>query len=114
MKKDATIFLKHILESIDRVQEYSKDLSKSEFRKDVKGQDAVFRRLEIMGEAVKNIPPEFTKKYPQIPWTEIARTRDKLIHHYFGVDLDLTYDIIRKELPKLRKELVKILQGEGG
>ncbi len=79
---------------------------------DLKTQSAVERQLGIIGEAVKNLPVEFTKKYPKIPWNKIARMRDKLIHKYFGVDLDLTFDVIKKDLLKLKEDIIKILEKE--
>ena len=72
--------------------------------------DAVIRNLEIIGEAVKNISPEFRKKHLGIPWSKIAKTRDKLIHKYFGVDLELTWDIIKKDLPDLKEKIKNILK----
>ena len=108
MKKDPLIFLKHIRESIESIESYMEGYDKH-FFDDRKVQDAVIRRLEIIGEAVKNIPKEFTKKHKSIPWSEIARMRDKLIHKYFGVDLDLTFDVVKKDLPELKKNLDKIL-----
>lgn len=109
MKKDISIFLKHILESIERIEEFTKGISKEKFLDLVQLQDAVIRRLEIIGEAVKNLPPEFRKKHADVPWNEIVRTRDKLIHGYFGVDLTLTLDIVKKDLPDLKKKIKKIL-----
>ncbi|MBU4190535.1 MAG: DUF86 domain-containing protein [Candidatus Thermoplasmatota archaeon] len=109
MKKDISIFLKHILESIERIEEFTKGISKEKFLDSVQLQDAVIRRLEIIGEAVKNLPPGFRKKHADVPWSEIARTRDKLIHGYFGVDLTLTWDIVKKDLPDLKKKIKKIL-----
>lgn len=109
MKKDIGIFLKHILESIERIEEFTKGVSKEKFLDSVQLQDAVIRRLEIIGEAVKNIPQDFRNKHADVPWNEIARTRDKLIHGYFGVDLTLTLDIVKKDLPELKKKIKKIL-----
>jgi len=109
MNKDPIIFIKHIMESIEHIESYSEGISKNNFLEDEKLQDAVIRRLEIIGEAVKILPKEFTDKYGSIPWQDIAGTRDKLIHHYFGIDLELTFDIIKKEIPKLKKEISKIL-----
>ena len=73
-------------------------------------QDAVIRRLEIIGEATKNIPEEFTKKHSEVPWSGIAKMRDKLIHKYFGVDLDLTWDVLKDDLPSLKEKIKKILR----
>lgn len=108
MKKDAGIFISHILESIEKIEEFTKSVSKEDFLKSVQMQDAVIRRLEIIGEAAKNVPNEFRKKHADIPWSEMARTRDKLIHGYFGVDLDLTWDITRRDLPDLKNRLSRL------
>ncbi len=94
MKKDISVFLGHIVESIERIEEFTRDASKDDFYKSVQVQDAVIRRIEIIGEASKNMPEEFRKKHPEVPWAEMSRTRDKLIHGYFGVDLELTWDIV--------------------
>ena len=110
MKKDASIFIKHILESIERIEEFTKEISKEKFVNSVQIQDAVIRRIEIIGEATKNIPNKFRKEYSEVPWGEMAKTRDKLIHGYFGVDLDLTWDIVKKDLPDLKKKVKKILK----
>lgn len=110
MKRDFIVFLKHILDSIKIIESYFKDVTKEDFLSDREVQDATIRRLEIIGEAVKNLPSEFTKKNPQIPWHKIAKMRDKLIHKYFGVDLDLTFDVVKHDLPDLKKNVKKILE----
>ncbi len=86
--KESNIFLKHILESIERIEKFIGNLTKDKLKADELKQSAVIRQIEIIGEAVKNLPLDFVNKYPTVPWGEIARTRDKLIHHYFGIDLD--------------------------
>jgi len=108
MKKDAKIFLAHILESIELIEAFLKNISKEEFIKSVQIQDAVVRRLEIIGEAAKNIPRSFRVKYPEIPWRKITGTRDIIVHEYFGVDLKLTFKIAKDDLPKLKKKILKI------
>ncbi len=109
MNKDPLIFLKHIIESIEKIESFSNNLSKSQFLKDELRQSAVIRQLEIIGEAVKNLPIDFINKYPPIPWSDIAGLRDKLIHHYFGVDLELTFDVVKTKLPNLKTEIKKII-----
>jgi len=108
MKKDITIFLKHILESIDLIEEYIKDKKKTEFLKLKQLQDSVIRRIEIIGEAVKNIPDDFKETYPKIPWKQIVGMRDILIHQYFGIDLNLTWEVVEKDLPELKKHIINI------
>ena len=108
MSKDVTVFVKHILESIALIEEYISKISVDDFMKSRQIQDAVMRRLEIIGEATKNIPDSFRKEYPDIPWREIAGMRDILIHNYFGVDLELTWTTIKENLPDLKHKLPDI------
>ena len=112
MNKDPIIFIKHILESIENIESYSKGITKNKFLDNLMMQDAVIRKLEIIGEAVKNLPESFKKNYLNIEWVKIAGMRDKLIHQYFGVDLDLTFDVIKNELPKLKENIQKILKNK--
>ena len=90
MKKDPKVFLVHILESIQLIEEYSKNVTAAKFHKNRAVQDAIIRRLEIIGEAVKNLPVSFKTKCPDVPWKQMAGMRDVLIHEYFDVDLFLT------------------------
>ena len=108
--KDVKTFLLHILECIEAIEEYTQDMNREAFMEDRKTQDAVLRKLEIIGEAVKNIPHGFREKYPEIPWKQIAGTRDVLIHEYFGVDLELVWEIVERDLPELKEKIRKILK----
>ena len=75
---------------------------------------AVVRSLEVIGEAVKKLPAELRSKYPQVEWSDIAGMRDVLIHHYFGIDYDIVWGVLRKEIPELHHELQRIIALEGG
>ena len=110
MKKNHSIFLEHILQSISLIEEYTKGKTKDDFLKSVALQDMVLRRLEIIGEAVKNISEEIRHKYSNIPCRKIAGMRDKLIHGYFTVDIEFTWGVVRKDLPALKEQISKILE----
>jgi len=109
MKKEPRVFLQHIIESIEDIEEYTQKLTKEEFLKKKYLQDATIRRIEIIGEAIKNLPSEFTKKYTFVPWKDISGMRDKVVHHYFGVDLAITWKAIKEDIPVLKENILKIL-----
>lgn len=109
MKRDIGVFLEDILESIGRIDEYTKDISEEEFYRTVSIQDAVIRRFEVIGEAAKHIPQTVKDKYSEIPWKEISGTRDILIHEYFGVNLERIWKTIQKDILPFKKQLQKML-----
>jgi len=113
MKKNWVIFCHHILESIRLIEEYTRGKTEEDFLSSSQLQDSVIRRIEIIGEAVKNIPSEVKDKYHEIPWKEIAGMRDILIHQYFGIDLSLTWEVIRRDLPELKRKIIRVLEQEG-
>jgi uncharacterized protein with HEPN domain len=100
--------IQDIIESIHRITSYTEKISYDEFLKDYKSQDAVIRNLEILGEAVKLLSVKIKEKYPHIPWKDITGTRDKLIHDYFGVNIDIVWNILKTELPTILPEIEKI------
>lgn len=107
--KDYSVFLKHILESIEAIEEYTKDLTEKEFLKNQEKQDAIIRRLEIIGEAVKNLPEEYRNDHPEIAWNKAMGTRNILVHHYFGIDLEIVWDTVKESLPVFKKEITELL-----
>ncbi len=106
-------FLSDIQEAIRRIREYTAEMTYQAFLNDAKTQDAVIRNLEIIGEATKNLSDDLRGRYPHLPWKEMAGVRDRLIHHYFGVNLDIVWQIVTDELPEVGSELKSILWEEG-
>ena len=104
--KDSVVFINHILDSIENIEDFIKGISKYEFLKNREKQSAIIREIEIIGEAVANLPKSFKDSYSEIPWKEIVGTRDKMIHHYFGVDLDIVWRIIKKDIVYLKQKII--------
>ena len=103
-------FLGDIKEAVERIASYTKGLTYKKFLLDRKTQDAVVRNFEIIGEAVKNISKDLRAKHPEIQWKKISGLRDKLIHFYFGIDYKIVWNIAKKELPKLSKQIENSLK----
>lgn len=104
-KRTDAELLADMSEAIQRILEYTAGMDYVSFEKDSKTQDAVIRNLEILGEAAKNVSDVSRVRYASVPWKSIARSRDRLIHHYFGVNLDVVWQIISMELPSVASEL---------
>ncbi len=113
MQRNYKLFLKDMLLCAQKVQRYTQDLSYDHFSNDELVIDATVRNLEIIGEAAKNIPEAMRKEHPDLPWREMARFRDVLIHHYFGVRLETVWDVVQNEIPALLVQLETILATTG-
>ena len=108
--KEPRVPLLHILKSIGHIRSFSSGMSHSSFLADRLRQSAIIRELEIIGEAAKSLPPEFRRKYSRVSWGEIAGMRDKLIHHYFGINLERVWATVQNDLPRLKSEVQKIFR----
>lgn len=112
MPKHHLEYLKHILDEIKFILENSKDLTQKDFLNNDVLKRAFVRSLEIIGEATKKLPNEFKEKYKHVDWKSLAAARDKLIHHYFGVDYEIVWDIVTNEIPPLKDRITEILRKE--
>lgn len=102
-------FLADILEAIRRARLYVDEMGYEQFLTDLKTQDAVIRALEVVGEATKHLSPAVREQHASLPWKNMAGVRDKLIHDYFGVNLDVVWQIVTQELPPVAFQLEQIL-----
>ena len=111
MSERGTIeLLEDISNSISRILEYTKGINYNKFTKSAIVQDAVIRNFQVLGEAAKKLPANFKSQHPQVPWSKVARFRDKLVHHYSGVNYDIVWEIIEESLPDLGLQIKKILK----
>lgn len=105
---DDAVYLQHMLDAIERIEAYTDGMSEDAFQNDELVQDGVIRQIEILGEAAKQVSDETRTQYDEIPWTDIAGMRDKLIHGYFNVDLSLVWQTVHHDIPQLKAQLTAI------
>lgn len=109
--RDYKLYLDDILKSIKKIEKYTKGVSLIQLKKKDLVVDGVARNLEIIGEAAKNISADIKNKYPDVEWKKIAGLRDILAHEYFGIDIDVMWDIVKNKLPDLKERSLRILKG---
>jgi hypothetical protein len=105
--------LTDILESIARIQQYTRGMSLEAFAQDTKTMDAVIRNITIIGEAARHVPDDIMQRHPQVPWADMRDTRNILVHVYFGVKTDVLWETIQNDLPPLVPLLRELLEGGG-
>jgi uncharacterized protein with HEPN domain len=110
--KDYNVFLQHILTEADVLERNSVNLRYDDFIRNEILCRAFIRSLEVIGEAVKNIPDDFREKYPEVEWKKLAGMRDKLIHHYFGIDYEMVWDAVNRKVPQLKTQVISIIEAE--
>lgn len=108
MSKSPVEYPKHVLDEVNFLERESTNTTEEQFLYDEVKQRAFARSLEIIGEAVKMVPDDFRSQHPEIDWKSFAGLRDKLIHHYFGIDYAIVWDVVKNELPNLKQKLLKI------
>ena len=113
MVREYADYIRDLLDAIEKVQTFIKDLDYEDFKKDDKTKFAVIRALEIIGEATKHISDDVRVRYPEVPWKEMAGMRDVLAHDYFGVDEATVWLTAKEKIPQLKPSIEKILAETG-
>ena len=108
-KRDASLLLQDMRESMQKIARYVAGMDRAAFLADDKTVDAVVRNVEIIGEASKQMPEEFKTRYSQVPWQQMAGMRNRIVHDYAGVDLELVWDVVTKSLPVLESQIAKVM-----
>lgn len=108
-KRTYTDYLRDILDAVEKVGKFTEGMHFEQFAAGDRTNFAIVRALEVIGEATKNITPAIREQYPYIPWSEMARMRDKLIHDYFGVDLQVVWRMVQEDLPPLQVQIAQVI-----
>ncbi len=109
MTRKAGLFVRDILGAISDIEKFIDGMDYKAFLKDNKTQSAVVWKIQVIGEASKNVPKPLRDKHNNIPWKYLARIRDKIAHFYFGIDYEIVWDVITRSLPELKPGIERIL-----
>ena len=109
MKKDNVVYLRHILDAINAVEDYTKGITVDDFIRNSMVHDAVIRQIDIIGEAARNISEEFQEQHPSLPWSRMIGIRNKIIHEYFNINMGVVWDTVKEDLPLLKVAIIKLL-----
>jgi uncharacterized protein with HEPN domain len=112
MTRRYLLFIKDMLDAVDRIHAFVKGMGFDDFAADDKTVSAVLRKLEVIGEAAKNVPTAVRERHGAVPWSRLAKMRDRLIHGYFAVDNEIVWKVVTEELPELREELERVYESE--
>ena len=107
-KRDPQLYLRDILDSINKIAKFSQELSYEDFKANDMAIDAIVRNLEIIGEAARNMPAEVKDNNTEIPWEKMVSMRNKILHEYFGVDLEILWKTTQEDLPVLKVQIEKV------
>ncbi len=110
MNRDYNLFIKDILDSINKTEKFVGAITYEDFFLDEKTRSAVVWQIHIIGEATKNIPKKIRDKYKDVPWSAMAKMRDKIAHFYFGIRYEIVWKVIKEELPKIKPKIENILK----
>jgi uncharacterized protein with HEPN domain len=112
MSRSLKLYFEDILNSCHKIIRYTEGLEYEEFIKDDLRLDAVLRNIQIIGEAIKQVPPEFRSHYPLVEWRKIARLRDIIAHNYFSLKDEIIWDVVKNKVPLLQEQIETIFQQE--
>ena len=112
-KRNDAVYLQHLLDAVERIEQYTTGMTEQQFLQNSLVQDAVVRQLEIIGEASRNLSDELRQKHSQVPWAKVVGMRNRIVHAYFDVDLTIVWEVIQRDLPDLKAQVHLILQALG-
>ena len=108
-KRDAELLIEDMFEAINKIERYTAGFDQEAFLQDEKTIDAVARNLEVLGEATRQMPDDFMDQHPDIPWRQMAGLRNRIVHDYFGLDLEIIWDVVSNGIPELKTSVASLL-----